>query len=83
MLTEANADIIRRISGAVDRKAPPETQIQQAISVFKKRGGPHERTLRQFTMDQQGMRVGKVLRGYRGLLTGVPVQLRGGEGDAG
>jgi circadian clock protein KaiC len=58
-------------------------EIQQAISVFKKRGGPHERTLRQFTMDQQGMRVGKVLRGYRGLLTGVPVQLRGGEGDAG
>jgi circadian clock protein KaiC len=48
-------------------------EIRQAISVFKKRGGPHERTLRLFTLDQQGMRVGAVLRGYRGLLTGVPV----------
>ena len=34
LLTEANADVIRRISGAVDRQAPPETQIQQAITAW-------------------------------------------------
>jgi AcrR family transcriptional regulator len=34
LLTEANADVIRRISAAVDRQAPPETQIQQAITAW-------------------------------------------------
>ena len=34
LLNDANADIIRRISGAVDRKAPPETQIRQAITAW-------------------------------------------------
>jgi circadian clock protein KaiC len=49
--------------------------IRQAISVFKKRGSAHERTIRAFRMDQGGIHVGDVLRGYRGLLTGVPVQV--------
>lgn len=34
LLTDANTDVIRRISGAVDRQAPPETQIRQAISAW-------------------------------------------------
>lgn len=34
LLNDANADVIRHISGAVDRKAPPETQIQQAITAW-------------------------------------------------
>lgn len=50
-------------------------EIRQAISVFKKRGSAHERTIRAFTMDAGGIHVGGVLRGYRGLLTGVPVPL--------
>jgi circadian clock protein KaiC len=49
--------------------------IRQAISVFKKRGSAHERTIRAFRMDEGGIHVGDVLRGYRGLLTGVPVQV--------
>jgi circadian clock protein KaiC len=49
--------------------------IRQAISVFKKRGSAHERTIRSFRMDEGGIHVGDVLRGYRGLLTGVPVQV--------
>jgi len=48
-------------------------EIRQAISVFKKRGSAHERTIRSFRMDGAGIQVGQVLRGYRGLLTGVPV----------
>lgn len=60
-------------------------EIRQAISVFKKRGSVHERTLRQFTMGKGGIKVGHVLRGYRGVLTGVPVQLphAAQEGDNG
>lgn len=48
-------------------------EIRQAISVFKKRGSAHERTIRQFRLGADGIHVGEVLRGYRGLLTGVPV----------
>jgi circadian clock protein KaiC len=48
-------------------------EIREAISVFKKRGSAHERTIRAFRMDGSGIHVGDVLRGYRGLLTGVPL----------
>lgn len=50
-------------------------EIRQAISVFKKRGSAHERTIRSFSMDNNGLHVGDVLRGYRGLLTGIPVPM--------
>jgi len=53
--------------------------IRQAVSVFKKRGSAHERTIRSFSMSSRGIEVGDVLRGYRGLLTGVPVSLAGGQ----
>lgn len=47
--------------------------VKQAVSVFKKRGSMHERTIRRFTMSSKGIEVGEVLRGYRGILTGVPM----------
>jgi circadian clock protein KaiC len=49
-----------------------DAQIRQAISVFKKRVGPHERTLRELLITNDGVRVGEPLRGFRGILTGVP-----------
>lgn len=48
-------------------------EVRQAISVMKKRGGQHERTIREFSLDSTGIRVGKTLREFRGILTGVPV----------
>ncbi len=48
-------------------------EVKQAVSVFKKRGGLHERTIRQFSMSARGIEVGAALRGFRGILTGVPV----------
>ena len=48
-------------------------EVRRAISVMKKRGGEHERTIRDFSMDAQGLRVGPPLRQFRGILTGVPV----------
>ncbi len=48
-------------------------EVRQAISVVKKRGGEHERTIREFAMEQGGLRVGQPLREFRGVLTGVPV----------
>jgi circadian clock protein KaiC len=55
--------------------------IRQAISVFKKRGSAHERSIREFALTANGIRVGPVLSGYRGVLTGVPVPLGAGPAD--
>ena len=48
-------------------------EVRQAISVVKKRGGVHERTIREFGMSNGKIRVGDPLRHFRGVLTGVPV----------
>ncbi len=47
-------------------------EILQALSVFKKRTGSHERTLRQLTISERGVAVGEPLREFRGVMTGVP-----------
>jgi circadian clock protein KaiC len=47
--------------------------VRQAISVMKKRGGNHERTVREFRLDSNGIHIGEPLREFRGILTGVPV----------
>jgi circadian clock protein KaiC len=48
-------------------------EIRQAISVVKKRGGAHERTIRELKLESGGIAVGPPLREFRGVLTGVPV----------
>jgi circadian clock protein KaiC len=47
--------------------------VRQAISVMKKRGGNHERTIREFKLEPGGIVVGHPLTEFRGVLTGVPV----------
>jgi circadian clock protein KaiC len=47
--------------------------VRQAISVVKKRGGDHERTIRELSLGAGGITIGKPLREFRGILTGVPV----------
>ncbi|MYN25445.1 ATPase domain-containing protein [Duganella levis] len=47
-------------------------EVRQAISVFKKRGSSHERTLRRFEISSSGLHVGPVLKDFHGVLTGVP-----------
>jgi circadian clock protein KaiC len=48
-------------------------EVRQAISVVKKRGSQHERTIREFRMGSDGLGVGEPLREFRGILTGTPV----------
>jgi circadian clock protein KaiC len=48
-------------------------EVRQAISVMKKRGSKHERTVREFRMDGGRIHIGPILREFRGVLTGVPV----------
>jgi circadian clock protein KaiC len=47
-------------------------EVCQAISVFKKRVGHHERTIRKMSITSSGIEVGPVLRRFRGVLSGVP-----------
>ena len=47
-------------------------RIRKAISVVKKRIGRHEDTIRELKLDSSGVRVGKPLVDFRGVLTGVP-----------
>jgi circadian clock protein KaiC len=49
-------------------------RVRQAISVMKKRGGQHERTIRDFALEPGGIQVGPPLEGFRGILTGVPME---------
>ena len=51
-------------------------EVRQAISVMKKRGSRHERTLREFRLDEGRITVGAALREFRGVLTGVPTYER-------
>nr|WP_162583555.1 ATPase domain-containing protein [Variovorax sp. PBS-H4] len=54
-----------------------EGEVRQAISVLKKRGGAHERSIRAFSLDAQGIHVGPPLRNFRGILTGIPIPIDG------
>jgi circadian clock protein KaiC len=47
-------------------------RIRKAVSVIKKRSGPHENTIREFAVDQNGLRVGEPLHDFHGVLGGVP-----------
>lgn len=46
--------------------------IHKAISVVKKRSGPHEDTIREYGLGAGGIRIGEPLKGFQGVLTGVP-----------
>lgn len=39
---------------------------------MKKRRGGHERSIREMRITSRGLRVGEVLKNFRGILTGVP-----------
>jgi circadian clock protein KaiC len=47
-------------------------ELKKAIGVLKKRTGDFEKTLRWFDIEQHGLNVGKPIRGYRGVLRGMP-----------
>lgn len=46
--------------------------FRQAISVVKRRSGPHERTIRELVIAENRISVGGPLREFEGVLTGTP-----------
>ena len=54
-------------------------QVRRAISVIKKRTGPHESAIREYTIDRRGLTVGLPLDGFQGVLRGVPTFVGAGD----
>ena len=52
--------------------------IRRAISVVKKRSGPHEVLVREMSIDSSGIVIGRPLKQFQGVLTGQP-EFRGEE----
>ena len=51
-------------------------KVKKAISVVKKRSGPHEESIRELCFDDSGIHLSEPLAHFRGILTGVPVELK-------
>ena len=47
-------------------------EVRQAVSVLKKRSGKHERTIRELSLGDSGIKIGQPLRDFQGVLTGTP-----------
>lgn len=47
-------------------------EVRRAVSVIKKRAGPHEKTIREYTITGEGLKLGEPLTGFQGVLRGVP-----------
>ncbi|MBC7506302.1 MAG: AAA family ATPase [Sandarakinorhabdus sp.] len=48
-------------------------EMRRAVSVLKKRIGPHERVMRELFLDEQGLQVGPPLSGFRDILSNRPI----------
>jgi circadian clock protein KaiC len=53
-------------------------EVRQAISVVKRRSGPHERSIRELRMTSGKLIIGDPLRDFTGVLTGAP-EYKGGQ----
>lgn len=51
-------------------------EVRRALSVIKRRTGGHENFLREFCIAPGGLRVGRILSDFSGVLTGVPRETR-------
>ena len=49
--------------------------VRKAISVVKKRSGAHEESIRELKFDERGIHLSEPLTQFRGILTGVPLEL--------
>lgn len=50
-------------------------EMRRGLTVLKMRGSPHDKEIREFTIDQSGMHLGKSFRHISGILSGNPVQM--------
>jgi circadian clock protein KaiC len=48
-------------------------RVRRAMSIIKKRTGPHESTIREYRIGNSGLTIGAPLEGFQGVLRGVPI----------
>ncbi len=53
-------------------------EVRQALSVVKRRSGPHERSIRELLISDAKLTIGDPLRNFTGVLTGTP-EYKGGQ----
>jgi circadian clock protein KaiC len=49
------------------------SKVRRAVSIIKKRTGPHEDTIREFRVTERGITLGEPLTQFQGILRGVPM----------
>ncbi|RYG08934.1 MAG: protein kinase, partial [Burkholderiales bacterium] len=58
----------------VQRYVEVDSRLRRMIAVVKVRASMHSNELREYTIDANGLQVGNMMTGYRGLLGGRPTQ---------
>ena len=56
-------------------------QMRRGLTVLKMRGSMHEKDIREFTIDHEGMHIGEPFKNVTGILSGVPAYTHQGEID--
>jgi circadian clock protein KaiC len=54
-------------------------EMRRGLTVLKMRGSAHDKEIREFTIDQNGMHIGPAFRGISGILSGNLVHMSAGE----
>ena len=73
-IDEQPAGILQRFrpGGLYQRYFEALGRVRRAVSVIKKRGGQHEKTIREYEIGDGGLKVGPPLDKFQGVLRGVP-----------
>lgn len=53
--------------------------MRRGLTVLKMRGSKHEKTIREYTIDEDGLHIGKPFQNVGGILAGTPMQMIGSE----
>jgi circadian clock protein KaiC len=56
-------------------------EMRRGITVLKMRGSSHDKNIREFSITEQGMQIGRPFRGVSGILSGSPQQAQPSEFD--
>ena len=54
-------------------------EMRRSLTLLKMRGSLHDKDIREFTIDGEGMHIGEPFRRVSGILSGMPVLIRDGE----
>ncbi len=56
-------------------------EMRRGVTVLKMRGSTHDKSIREYTIEEDGMKIGKSFDNVGGILAGVPTQFVTGEAE--